>query len=83
MYKINEIKELIRTMDRSTIDELTIKGEGKQLLSLRRNRGQQFVTEESVLAEKPQVAAVPPAAPSPSEPINDNQAAKKEEIPVI
>jgi acetyl-CoA carboxylase biotin carboxyl carrier protein len=34
MFKINEIKELIRTVDRSTIGELTIKGENNQQITI-------------------------------------------------
>jgi acetyl-CoA carboxylase biotin carboxyl carrier protein len=34
MFKINEIKELIRTVDRSTIGELTIKGDNNQQITI-------------------------------------------------
>lgn len=39
MFKINEIKELIRAVDRSTIGELTIKGENKTEITIRRGGG--------------------------------------------
>jgi acetyl-CoA carboxylase biotin carboxyl carrier protein len=34
MFKINDIKELIRAVDRSSIGELTIKGENEQQISI-------------------------------------------------
>lgn len=76
MYKINEIKELIRTLDRSSIDELTIKGEGKQLLSLRRNRTQQSVEAESVAAVQTSAA---PVAPVVEEPKREEQTVERVE----
>ncbi|WP_100373578.1 acetyl-CoA carboxylase biotin carboxyl carrier protein [Bacillus sp. FJAT-45037] len=36
MYKVSEIKELIRALDRSNLSELTLKGENKALLTLKK-----------------------------------------------
>lgn len=43
MFKITEIKELIRAIDRSTITELTIKGENKEQITIRRGGTTEFV----------------------------------------
>jgi acetyl-CoA carboxylase biotin carboxyl carrier protein len=39
MYKVSEIKELIRALDRSNLSEVTVKGEGKTQLTLKKNEG--------------------------------------------
>lgn len=82
MYKINEIKELIRTLDKSSIDELTIKGEGKQVLSLRRNRLQQAVVAKEVNPALAQGASSSPVITATPEQVSEKPAAVKEEAPV-
>ncbi len=37
MYKINDLKELIRAVDRSSIDELIVKGENNEKVVIRKN----------------------------------------------
>lgn len=67
MFKINEIKELIRALDKSSLTELTIKGENKTELKLKkspyvvaaeipREEGQQVVVQQV----EPQAVAQPP-----------------------
>jgi acetyl-CoA carboxylase biotin carboxyl carrier protein len=60
MFKINDIKELIRAVDRSSIAEISIKGENNVQLTISKhqNASQVTLTEETqVLIERP-VAAV-------------------------
>lgn len=47
MYKINEIKELIRAVDRSTIGELIIGGENKQKITIKK-QGTNVVADSTV-----------------------------------
>ncbi|TWI57170.1 acetyl-CoA carboxylase biotin carboxyl carrier protein [Halalkalibacter nanhaiisediminis] len=83
MYKINEIKELIRTLDKSSIDELTIKGEGKQVLTLRRNRLQQAVVAKEVNPVQPLVASNNPVTTAAPEQVSEEKpAVAKEQAPL-
>lgn len=66
MFKINDIKELIRAVDRSTIGELVISGENKEKITIRK-QGVGVVTEAPV-AQAPvveQVKAEPAVAAAP------------------
>ncbi|MFJ7308865.1 acetyl-CoA carboxylase biotin carboxyl carrier protein [Peribacillus frigoritolerans] len=49
MFKMNDIKELIRAVDRSSIGELTIKGENKEQLTISKQNsvGQVAVMQET------------------------------------
>lgn len=67
MYKINEIKELIRALDKSTLTEITIKTENKEQLILR--KGGYVVASQAeqqvvpVAADQPQQEVVQQEAP--------------------
>lgn len=61
MFKINEIKELIRAIDRSTISELKIKGEDKTEITIRRGA----VTEAPVVVPVAPVQEVVAEQPAP------------------
>ncbi|MBT2666710.1 acetyl-CoA carboxylase biotin carboxyl carrier protein [Bacillus sp. ISL-4] len=59
MFKMNDIKELIRAVDRSSIGELTIKGENDQQITISKqmNVGQTALIEET---QVPTTIAVAP-----------------------
>ncbi|MFY0780770.1 acetyl-CoA carboxylase biotin carboxyl carrier protein [Peribacillus simplex] len=59
MFKINDIKELIRAVDRSSIGELTIKGENDQQISI----SKQMNVGQVALIDETQVQATIPVAP--------------------
>ncbi|WHY58447.1 acetyl-CoA carboxylase biotin carboxyl carrier protein [Peribacillus simplex] len=59
MFKMNDIKELIRAVDRSTIGELTIKGENDQQITI----SKQMNVGQVALIEETQVPATIAAAP--------------------
>ncbi|MEY8732049.1 acetyl-CoA carboxylase biotin carboxyl carrier protein [Peribacillus frigoritolerans] len=59
MFKMNDIKELIRAVDRSSIGELTIKGENEQQISI----SKQVNVGQVTLIEETQVPATIPVAP--------------------
>ncbi|WP_350302322.1 acetyl-CoA carboxylase biotin carboxyl carrier protein [Peribacillus frigoritolerans] len=59
MFKMNDIKELIRAVDRSSIGELTIKGENEQQISI----SKQMNVGQVALIDETQVPATIPVAP--------------------
>ncbi|MDM5212948.1 acetyl-CoA carboxylase biotin carboxyl carrier protein [Peribacillus sp. NJ4] len=59
MFKMNDIKELIRAVDRSSIGELTIKGENDQQITI----SKQMNVEPVALIEETQVPATIADAP--------------------
>lgn len=61
MFKMNDIKELIRAVDRSSIGELTIKGENEQQISISKqmNVGQVALIEETHPVAPVKVEAAP------------------------
>ncbi|WP_260287197.1 acetyl-CoA carboxylase biotin carboxyl carrier protein [Peribacillus aracenensis] len=59
MFKMNDIKELIRAVDRSSIGELTIKGENDQQIII----SKQLNVGEVALIEETQVPATTAVAP--------------------
>lgn len=59
MFKMNDIKELIRAVDRSTIGELTIKGENDQQITI----SKQMNVGQVALIEETQVPATIAVAP--------------------
>ncbi|SIR52054.1 biotin carboxyl carrier protein [Peribacillus simplex] len=59
MFKMNDIKELIRAVDRSTIGELTIKGENDQQITI----SKQMNVGQVALIEETQVPAAIAVAP--------------------
>ncbi|MDM5223340.1 acetyl-CoA carboxylase biotin carboxyl carrier protein [Peribacillus sp. NJ11] len=59
MFKMNDIKELIRAVDRSSIGELTIKGENDQQITI----SKQMNVEPVALIEETQVPATIAVAP--------------------
>ncbi|WP_227937673.1 acetyl-CoA carboxylase biotin carboxyl carrier protein [Alkalihalobacillus deserti] len=66
MFKMNDIKELIRAVDRSSIGELTIKGENNERLTIgkQNNNGQVALMEETqIQTERPVSAVKVEAAP--------------------
>jgi acetyl-CoA carboxylase biotin carboxyl carrier protein len=60
MFKINDIKELIRAVDRSSIGELTVKGENNERLTISKqnNVGQVVLMEETQSKNEVPVAPV-------------------------
>ncbi|MBU8904990.1 acetyl-CoA carboxylase biotin carboxyl carrier protein [Desertibacillus haloalkaliphilus] len=76
MLKINEIKELIRAVDRSTVGELIIKGESKEQITIRK---QGAVTVDQTAAPAPApVQETQAPAPAPAAPVKE-EAPKQEE----
>jgi acetyl-CoA carboxylase biotin carboxyl carrier protein len=71
MYKINEIKELIRAVDRSTIGELVVSGENKQKLSIKKQGS-------GVAAE----ASFAPATPVAQTPVVESDTVEQVSAPV-
>ena len=75
MFKINDLRELIRAVDRSTIDELIVKGENNEKVVIRKKSTATVVTEvveaatqasPVVQVSQPPVAVEEPvAAPAP------------------
>ena len=61
MFKITEIKELIRAIDRSSITELTIKGENKEQITIRRGGVADVVAAPFETAVPQAVVQVPQA----------------------
>ena len=61
MYKINEIKELIRALDKSSITELTIKNENKEQVTIKKG-GYVVSGEQAEFAPVAQVQAAPAPA---------------------
>ncbi len=59
MFKVNEIKELIRALDNSSVAELEIKGENKEKLTIRK----QGAVGQAVVQPVAEEASVPDAAP--------------------
>ncbi|MFA9558315.1 acetyl-CoA carboxylase biotin carboxyl carrier protein [Evansella sp. AB-rgal1] len=59
MFKINDIKELIRAVDRSSIGELVISGENKQKITIRKQGA-----EQKAVVQTQQPAPTVPVAPS-------------------
>lgn len=85
MLKVNEIKELIRALDNSSLVELEIKGENKERLTLRKQGAfgqvtvQQGQEEESAKAP---VAALPAAPEAPQKQAEEETKQEvKEEAP--
>jgi acetyl-CoA carboxylase biotin carboxyl carrier protein len=62
MYKINEIKELIRALDKSSVTELTIKNDNKEQVTIKKGG---FVSAEYAPSEVQVVAAPQASAPTP------------------
>ncbi|OLO40593.1 acetyl-CoA carboxylase, biotin carboxyl carrier protein [Alkalihalophilus pseudofirmus] len=61
MLKITDLKELIRAVDRSTITELTIKGEGKQEVTIKRGTVTEFVAPAEAVTSAPAPTPAPVA----------------------
>lgn len=73
MFKINDLRELIRAVDRSNIDELIVKGENNEKIEIRKRNTQGVMQEQTTVMSTPPVQTAPPAvAPAAPE-------AKKEE----
>lgn len=75
MYKVNEIKELIRALDKSDIGELEIRGENKEKLTIKKEGAAQtaVVAAETVQQQQP-VPAPQNEAPAPAAPKEDTPA---------
>ncbi|WP_078430274.1 acetyl-CoA carboxylase biotin carboxyl carrier protein [Alkalihalobacterium alkalinitrilicum] len=69
MLKITDLKELIRAVDRSTITELTIKGEGKQEVTIKRGTATEFVAPAEAVTSAP----APTPAPVAVAPVKDEK----------
>ncbi|MFV8827283.1 acetyl-CoA carboxylase biotin carboxyl carrier protein [Alkalihalobacterium sp. APHAB7] len=75
MFKITDLKELIRAVDKSTITELTIKGEGKQEVTIKRGTTTEFVApaETAAPVAAPAPTPAPAAAPAPAAPVQEEK----------
>jgi acetyl-CoA carboxylase biotin carboxyl carrier protein len=75
MFKINDLRELIRAVDRSNIDELIVRGENNEKVVIRK-KGATVVVNETLeaVAPAPVVQTAPPVPTSPAP-----QAVKTEE----
>ncbi|GFN30543.1 acetyl-CoA carboxylase biotin carboxyl carrier protein [Paenibacillus xylaniclasticus] len=73
MFKLNEIKELIKLIDQTSVHELEIENEGTRLL-IRKPGKQEVVTVQAapavaqVIPSTPAAPAVPAAAAAPAQP---------------
>ncbi|WP_240374794.1 acetyl-CoA carboxylase biotin carboxyl carrier protein [Bacillus piscicola] len=74
MFKVNEIKELIRAVDKSGIGELEIRGENKEKLTIKK----EVSAAATVSTGEPKETA---PAPQPSAPLPAASAEPKEEAP--
>lgn len=70
MFKVNDLRELIRMVDNSNIEELIVKGENNEKVEIRK-RSSQAVVETAVapVAAAPAPVAAPVAAPAPATPV--------------
>lgn len=75
MFKVNDIKELIRAVDRSTIGELVISGENKEKITIKK-QGVGVVAETPVAP----VAQAPVAEPAKAEPVAAPAPVKEEKV---
>ncbi|MEB1806149.1 MAG: acetyl-CoA carboxylase biotin carboxyl carrier protein [Bacillaceae bacterium] len=73
MFKITDLKELIRAVDKSTITELTIKGEGKQEVTIKRGTTTEFVAPAETVAPAAPAPTPAPAAPAPAAPVQEEK----------
>lgn len=69
MYKLNEIKELLKLMDQTSLQELEIENEGSRILIRKANK-----TETVVVSASPVQQPVNPVIPAPALPAEQNQA---------
>lgn len=69
MYKLNEIKELLKLMDQTSLQELEIENEGSRILIRKANK-----TETVVVSASPVQQPQSPVIPAPALPAEQNQA---------
>ncbi|OIJ10223.1 acetyl-CoA carboxylase, biotin carboxyl carrier protein [Anaerobacillus arseniciselenatis] len=67
MFKITDLRELIRAVDRSNIDELIVKGENNEKVEIRKKGAQVVGTDQLEAVSTPQVevATQPTTPPAP------------------
>ncbi len=68
MFKMNDLKELIRAVDRSNIDELIVKGDNNEKIEIRKKGTQVIVHDQLEAVPSPQVQASPQPTPAPTPP---------------
>lgn len=70
MFKVNDLRELIRAVDRSNIDELIVKGENNEKVVIRK-KGATVVASETMEAVSPPAIAQSTLAvpPPPAQPV--------------
>lgn len=74
MFKLSEIKELIKLVDQTSLQELEIESEGTRLLIRKPNKTEQYVVASApaqpafapVISQQPQAPAAAVQAPSPA-----------------
>lgn len=66
MFKINDLRELIRAVDRSNIDELIVKGENNEKIEIRKRNTQGVMQEQTTVVPTPPVQAAPTAVAIPA-----------------
>ena len=85
MFKITDLRELIRAVDRSNIDELIVKGENNEKVEIRKKGAQVVVSDQLEAVSTPQVEVAPqptaPAAPQPQTVAPTQVEVKTEEPP--
>ncbi|SDI67731.1 acetyl-CoA carboxylase biotin carboxyl carrier protein [Alteribacillus bidgolensis] len=81
MYKVNEIKELIRALDKSSIGEIEIRGENKEKITIKKEGAVRAAAVETIQTPQPQAApSVPqPEAPAPAAPKEESPAKAPEQ----
>lgn len=82
MYKVNEIKELIRALDNSSLEELEIRGENKTKLLLKKTVSSASAPvsrkQDTAQAESREEQAPAPVSEQQQEPAKEPAAAEKE-----
>lgn len=65
MFKLNEIKELIKLVDQTTVSEVEIENEGARLLIRKPGKTESVVVHSAPVQHAMSAAPVQPAAPAP------------------
>ncbi|ALS22795.1 MULTISPECIES: acetyl-CoA carboxylase biotin carboxyl carrier protein [Paenibacillus] len=75
MFKLSEIKELIKLVDQTSLQELEIENEGSRLLIRKPNKTEQVVVAAAPAVQAYAPAAVQQTAPAPAAPAAEKPAA--------
>ena len=78
MLKVQEIRELIKLVDQSNIDEFSYENDGSKIKMKKKSGGQQVVVEPTIAVAEP-VAPVQPTQPAAVKAVEPKPEAPKEE----